>query len=193
MRPSRSPRALLTSRRRAGILAAAIAPALAACNGTAAPVSLPPRSPSATPALSSTPAPLSAQQQVIAAFTGYVEALGQAEKSRNAIEARELLRPYLASSRIAATVQTMSSFWASGEIFYGQDVLHIMSVSLKGATALVHDCDDTSGMGLENAATGRVVPGSAGIQHLNLVTRLDLVGGRWLVQVQVIEDVPCAA
>lgn len=193
MRLSRSRWALLASHRRAAIVAAAIAPALAACNGTAAPVSLPPRSPSATPAVSGTPAALSAQQHVIAAFTGYIGALGQAEKSRNATEAMELLRPYLAASRIAATVQTMSSFWASGEIFYGQDVLHIMSVSVKGTTAFVHDCDDTSGMGLENAATGQVVPRSAGIPHLNLVTRLDLVSGRWLVQVQVIEDVPCAA
>src|SRR5215469_16948823 len=103
MRLSRSRWALLTSRRRAGILAAAIAPALAACNGTAAPVSLPPRSPSATLAAPSTPPVTSSQQQVIAAFSGYVEALSQAEKSRNAAHAMDLLRPYLAASRIAAT------------------------------------------------------------------------------------------
>lgn len=193
MRLSRSRVDPLMSRGRAVIAAAALAPALAACNGTAAPVSLPPRSPSLPPAASRTAAIQSAQEQVIAAFTGYVEALSQAEKSRNATQARALLRPYLAASRIDATVQTMSSFWASGEIFYGRDLLHIMSVSVKGATAFVHDCDDTSGMGLENATTGQIVPGSSGIPHLNLVTRLDLLGGRWVVQVQVIEDVPCAA
>jgi len=193
MRLSRSRVALLTSRRRAVIVAVAIAPAIAACNGTAPPVSLPPKSPSTTLAVSSTPAAQSARQQVIAAFTGYTDALSQAEKSRNATEARELLRPYLAASRIDATVQTMSSFWSSGEVFYGQDVLHIMSIAVKGTTAFVHDCDDTSGMGLENSVTGQVVPGSTGIPHVNLITRLDLAGGRWLVQVQVIEDVPCAA
>src|SRR5215472_7241134 len=100
MRLSRSRWALLTSRRRAGILFSAISPALAACTGTAAPVSLPPRSLSATPAVSGTPAALSAQQQVIAARTDYTAAIGEAEKSRSATEARELLRPYLAADRI---------------------------------------------------------------------------------------------
>ena len=175
------------------LIAAAMASALAACNGTAVPVALPSRSPVAATPASPTAAFLSAQQQVIAAFTGYVGALSQAERSRNVAEARDLLQPYLAASRIDGTIQTMSSIWASGEVFYGQDVLHILNVSVKGTTAFLHDCDDTSGMGLDNAATGQVVPGSVGIPHLNLVTRVDLVGGRWLVQVQVIEDVPCAA
>ncbi len=193
MRLSRSRWVLSLGRRRAVIVAAVMAPALAACNGTGAPVSLPPRSPSATAAASATPVALSAQQQVIAAFTGYNEALGQAERSRNAAEARKLLRPYLVASQIDGTVRTMSSIWASGEVFYGEDVVHVLSVTVRGTTAFVHDCEDTSGAGLENAATGQVVPGSAGIPHLNLVTRLDLMGGRWLVQSQVIEDVPCAA
>lgn len=172
-----------------------MAPALAACNGAAPPVSLPTRSPSLTPAASGTPSASarSVQQQVIAAFTGYNEALNQAEKSGNASKARSLLGPFLAPSRIDGTIQTMSSIWASGEVFYGQDVLHILSVKVRGTTAFVHDCEDTSSAGLENAATGQVVPGSVGIRDLNLVTRLDLVGGRWLVQSQVIEDVPCAA
>src|SRR5262245_22647930 len=132
---SRLRRARLTNRRRAVIVAAAIAPALAACNAAAAPVSLPPKSPAVTPGASRTPAAASVQQQVIAAFTGYIEALSQAEKSRNATEARELLRSYLAASRIDATVQTMSSFWRSGDFFYGQDVLHIKSITVKGTTA----------------------------------------------------------
>jgi hypothetical protein len=46
-------------------------------------------------------------------------------------------------------------------------------------------------MGLLNAATGQAVPGSAGIRHDNVVTRLDLVGGHWLVQFQLVEAVPC--
>jgi hypothetical protein len=191
MTQSRS-RWLLPSRR-AVIAVAAIAPALAGCDGTAAPVSLPLRAHSEASATSSTSAAPSAQQQVIAAFTGYIDALSQAEESENATEARDLLKPYLVASRIDGTVQTMSSIWASGEVFYGQDVLHILSVTVEGTTAFLHDCDDTSGMGLDNTKTGQVVPGSTGIAHLNLVTRLDLVGGRWLVQVQVIEDVPCAA
>lgn len=188
-----SRRVEVTKRRRAFIVAAALAPALAACNGTAAPVSLPSKSPSAEPAASATPAALSAQQQVIAARTNYTVAIGEAEKSRNTTEARELLRPYLAADRIDGLVQTMSSIWARGEVFYGQDVLHILRVSITATTAFVYDCDDTSSMGLKYAATGQVVPGSAGSPDMNLITRLSFAGGHWLVQFQVVVDEPCAA
>jgi hypothetical protein len=193
MRLSRSRWALLTSRRRVAVLAAAIAPALAGCNGAAAPVSLPPRSPSATPAVSSAPAALSAQQQVIAARTNYTVAIGEAEKSRSATSARELLRPYLAADRIDGLVQTMTSIWTKGEVFYGRDVLHILRVTVTDSAAFVYDCDDTSSMGLKYAATGEVVPGSQGSPNMNLITRLDLTGGHWLVQFQVVVDQPCTA
>jgi hypothetical protein len=176
---------------RTALIAAAMAPALAACNGTATPVALPVRSPSAATPASPTAAVLSAQQQVMAARTNYTLAIGDAEKSRSAAAARELLRPYLAAGQIDALVQTMSGIWAKGEIFYGQDVLHILRVSVTDNTAFVYDCDDTSSMGLKYAATGQVVPGSGGTPDMNLITRLGLVGGHWLVQFQVVVDEPC--
>jgi hypothetical protein len=46
-------------------------------------------------------------------------------------------------------------------------------------------------MGLDDQATGQLVPGSAGSPELNIVTLLALVSGRWLVQFQLVEDVPC--
>jgi len=189
----RSRCALRQGRRRAVIVAAAIAPALAACNGTPAPVSLPSRSPSATPVTSSTPGVQSAQQQVVVARTGYTVAVGEAERSRNVTAARQLLRPYLAANRIDDLVQTMSTIWTNGEVFYGQDVLHIVRVTVTATTAFVYDCDDTSSMGLEYAATDQVVPGSTGSPDMNVITRLDRVGGRWLVQFQVVVDEPCTA
>jgi len=175
------------------IVAAAMTPALAGCAGSAAPVTLPPRSPSATPAVSGTSAVPSVQEQVIAARTSYTAAIDEAEKSRSAPQARELLRPYLAADRIDPLVQTMSGIWAKGEVFYGQDVLHIARVSVTDTTAFVYDCDDTSGMGLKYAATGQVVPGSEGSSDMNLITRLDLESGHWLVQFQEVVDEPCTA
>ena len=175
------------------LIAAAMASALAACNGTAVPVALPSRSPVAATPASPTAAFLSAQQQVIVARANYTLAVGDAEKSRSATEARELLRPYLAAGQIDALVQTMSSIWAKGESFYGQDVLHILRVTVTDNTAFVYDCDDTSSMGLKYAATGQVVPGSGGSPDMNLITRLGLVGGHWLVQFQVVVDEPCTA
>src|SRR5689334_10646150 len=100
MRLSRSRSAQFTSRRRALVVAAAVAPALAACNGTAAPVWLPSTAPSATPAASTAPAALSERQQVIAARTNYTVAVGEAERSGSAAEARKLLGPYLEGDRI---------------------------------------------------------------------------------------------
>jgi hypothetical protein len=180
---------------------AALTPVLVGCGAGAAPVSLPARPPAVTRpvagravagrAVAGGAAAASARQRVIAALVGYTAALSAAEKSRNAAAARWLLQPYLAASRIAAVVQTMSSIWADGEVFFGQDILHVLSVTITGQSAFVHDCDDTSAKGLDYEATGQVVPGSAGISELNIVTHLALTGGRWLVLFQLVEDVPC--
>jgi hypothetical protein len=102
-----------------------------------------------------------------------------------------LLHPYLAASRIGGLVRAISAIWARGDRFYGTDVLHISSVRIKGRRAFVHDCDDTSGMGLDNSATGQLVPGSAGVRRDNLITRLDLVRGHWMIAFQLVEDAPC--
>jgi hypothetical protein len=164
---------------------------LGGCGGAAASVPLPAKPSAATSAVVSTATARSPRQQVIAALVGYTAALSEADKSRDAAMARRLLQPYLAASRVAGVVQTMSSIWAKGEVFFGQDVLHLLSVTISGQSAFVHDCDDTSGMGLDYQATGLLVPGSAGSPQLNVVTHLALVGRRWLVQFQLVEDVPC--
>jgi hypothetical protein len=201
MRRTYTLRARPASRSWPGAAAIVLVAVLTACSGSPGPVRLPARPPAAHAAGGlaaahaagvSTPA-TSVAAQVIGAFTAYTIALDEADKSRNAAVARSLLRPYLAASRIDGLVQAMSSIWSQGQLFYGQDVLHISSLSVSSGRAFVHDCDDTSGMGLEYAATGQAVPGSAGIARENVVTRLDLVGGRWLVQFQLIEDTPCAA
>jgi hypothetical protein len=168
-----------------------LVPALAGCAGATPQVHLPAK-PGARSALIIAPAILTPRQQVDAALSGYVTALGQADKSGNTAAARQLLRPYLAPSRIPGLVQAMSAIWAKGESFYGEDVLHVSSVMIAAGRAFVHDCDDTSSMGLINVATGQIVPGSPGVPRDNVVTRLDLVGGHWLVQFQLVEDVPCA-
>jgi hypothetical protein len=161
-----------------------------ACSSPAAEIQLPAR-PTATPSIAASSSVLTPRQQVVAAMTGYTAALGAADRSRSKHAARELLRPYLAASRIGGLVRAISAIWARGERFYGVDVLHISSVRIKGRRAFVHDCDDTSGMGLSNSITGQTVPGSAGLANDNVLTRLDLVHGHWLVAFQLVVDVPC--
>jgi len=145
----------------------------------------------ATAAITS-PLAMMAQQEVLAAVAGYTRALGEAERSRSSAIARQLLRPYLAAGRIEGLVQAMNAIWMRGESFTGQDVRHVSSVTVAGRHAFVHDCDTTSGMSLVDTASGQIVPGSSGTARANLVTRLDLVSGHWLVQFQLLEDVPCA-
>jgi hypothetical protein len=175
-----------------GLLATCAVSLLAGCAGAAAQVDLPAK-PAAGPAARLTaPAPATSRQQVVAALTAYTAALSRAEQSRNASDARRLLRPYLATNRIGGLVKAVSGIWASGEIFYGTDELHVLTVRIDGPRAFVHDCDDTAGLGLENAATGQSVPGSAGVADANLVTRLDQVAGHWVVESQLPEDLPCA-
>ncbi len=176
-----------------GVVAAVavLTPMLVSCGAAAVAVPLPARSPRAATGAAASPAARTPRQQVIAALVGYTAAVSAAEKSRNAATARRLLQPYLAANRIDDTVQTMSGIWAKGEVFFGQDVLHVLSVTISGQSAFVHDCDDTSGMGLSYQATGQLVPGSAGVGELNIVTHLALLSGRWLVQFQLVEDVPC--
>jgi len=173
------------------LLAACLTSALTACAASAAPVQLPAKSAAARAVLGRSTA-LTPRQQVIAALGGYVTALSQAEQSRSRAAARRMLRPYLAADRIGGLVQTVSAIWARGDAFYGRDVLHVLSVRVEGRRAFVHDCDNTSGMGLEYAASGQTVPGSSGVAHDNVVTRLELARKRWQVESQLPEDVPCA-
>jgi hypothetical protein len=177
------------------VLAACLMPALAACSGAAVPAKLPAKAANAAAERQAAPVTartLPLRQQVIGALTAYTGALSQADKSGSNTEARRLLQPYLAPSRIDGVVHAVSVIWASGDRFYGQDVLHVLSVRIDGSRAFVHDCDNTSGMGLENATTGQTVPGSAGVARANIVSSLELVKGHWLVQFQLPEDVPCA-
>ena len=177
------------------VLAACLVPALAACSGAALPAKLPARAANAAaerPAAASKPGMVRPREQVIGALAAYTGALSEADKSGSKTEARRLLQPYLAASRINGLVRTVSAIWASGDRFYGQDVLHVLSVRIDGSHAFVHDCDNTSGMGLENATTGQTVPGSVGVARTNIVSSLELVQGHWLVQFQLPEDVPCA-
>jgi hypothetical protein len=165
---------------------------LAGCAAAVPHVPLPPKPPVASVSTPSRRLPASPRQQVIAAYTGYTAALNAANKSEDAAMARSLLRHYVVASRVAGLVQAERRIWALGESFYGAPVLHIMTVHIDGRHAFVHDCDNTSGMGLERAATGQVVAGTAGVVHDNVVTRLNLVNGCWLVAFQIVEDLPCA-
>jgi hypothetical protein len=164
---------------------------LAGCAGAAAQVQLPAR-PSATPtATAAAVGSQSPRQRVLATYAGYTTATTQAFGARSAPRVRQLLDPYLDPATVRNFISAFRQDWAKNEVTYGRPVRHILSVRIQGSAAWVHECDDTTESGLAYAATGQVVPGSLGIPDFNLVTRLNLAHGRWMIGVQTVEDVPC--
>jgi hypothetical protein len=185
LRPQRPPRLLRLA------AAASLFPLLAGCAGAVADVRLPAKAPAARTIAHGAPAPLTGSEQVVAAYTGYTAAMAAAFASRSAARVDELLRPYLDAATIRNAVGAFRRAWAAGEVSFGQVVQHIVGVRVQGRAAWVHDCDNTSNAGLQYARSGQVVPGSLGIADDNLVTRLDLVHGHWVVWVQTVEDQSC--
>ncbi len=174
------------------VVVGCVAPLLAGCAATAPLVSLPAKPAAPARAADATiQRPLSARQQVIAAYLSYTTAMTDAFNSRNPAEVRHLLAPYLDAATVRNAVRAFSQAWAKDEIIYGQVERHIIGVSVKGTAAWVHDCDNTSNSGLAYASTDQIVPGSLGITDDNLVTRLNLIRGHWVVYVQTVEDVSC--
>ncbi len=133
------------------------------------------------------------RQQVIAAYDSSWQAYAQGWGARSATRARAMLTPYFSSQLVATTVRGFQRDWAAHEIGYGGAVPHVLSVSVHGRTATLHDCLDLSQFGAQNDRTGQVVAGSFGQQRLNTYVTLGLSGGRWLVRTLQPVQVPCAA
>ena len=172
-------------------MAAVLTLAVAGCGGPAA-VALPHKaaaraSPAASLAAGVTP---SVQDQVVAAYTGYWQAVGQALDARNPASARAVLAPYAAPAAISSLIGGFETDWARGEIQYGSPVPHILSVRVAGDRAAVHDCADFSNAGVQSASTGQVI-GSLGSPRVNMISTLMLTGGRWLVSGQVPVVLSC--
>jgi hypothetical protein len=163
--------------------------AVAGCGGQAS-VALPHKAAAQAPPAAVAGAPQTPQDQVIAAYTGYWQALGQALDSQNAANARSILASYAAPAMIPSLISGFETDWARGEIQYGGPVPHILSVQIAGARANVHDCADFSNAGVQSASTGQVI-GGLGNSRVNMISTLVLAHGRWLVSNQVPVVLSC--
>jgi hypothetical protein len=170
---------------------AALTLAVAAC-GAQPDVALPAKGPASAPVPSAALAagPVSAAGQVVAAYTGYWQALGQALDAQNPARARAILAPYAAPTMIPSLIGGFRTEWARGEVQYGGPVPHILSVRVSGGRAAVHDCADFSNAGVQSASTGQVI-GGLGNPRVNMISTLVLTRGRWLVSNQVPVVSPC--
>jgi hypothetical protein len=162
---------------------AGLALGIVGCGGQA-PAALPHKSAGAAVPVALTGPRLSPQQQVIAAYNGYWQAIGQALDTQNAARAGVILASYTTAANIPSLIRGFETDWARGEVQYGAPVPHILSVRIAGNHAAVHDCADFSHAGVQSARTGQVV-GSAGSSRVNMISTLVRTHGRWLVSNQV--------
>ena len=164
--------------------------AVAGCGGQTS-VALPPKTAAPAAPAAVTRPPQTVRQQVIAAYTGYWQALGQALDTQNAGRARAILAQYVPRASIPSLISSFESDWARGEIQYGSPVPHILSVQITGGHAAVHDCADFSSAGVQDARTGQLV-GSLGDPHVNMISTLERTHGSWLISNQVPVVLTCA-
>ena len=149
---------------------AGLALAVAGCGGQG-PVSLPHKSSGAAVPVALTAPPQTPQQQVLAAYNGYWQALGQALDTQNAAKAGVILESHATAASISSLIRGFETDWARGEVQYGAPVPHVLSVRITGNHAAVHDCADFSHAGVQNARTGQMV-GSAGSSRVNMISTL---------------------
>jgi hypothetical protein len=162
---------------------AGLALAVAGCGGQG-PVSLPHKSSGAAVPVALTAPPQTAAQQVVAAYNGYWQALGQALDTQSAAKAGVILASHATAASVSSLIRGFETDWTRGEVQYGAPVPHILSVRITGNHAAVHDCADFSHAGVQNARTGQVV-GSLGSSRVNMISTLVRTHGRWLVSNQV--------
>jgi hypothetical protein len=152
--------------------------------GSQAPVALPHKSAGTAGPVALAAPPQSPQQQVVAAYNGYWQALGQALDTQNPAKAGVILASHATAASIPSLIRGFQTDWARGEVQYGAPVPHILSVRITGNHAAVHDCADFSHAGVQNARTGQVA-GSLGSSRVNMISTLVRTRGRWLVSNQV--------
>ena len=136
-------------------------------------------------------APLGPQQQVVAAYTGYWQALGQALDTQNAgPRAGVILASVRDRGQHLVADRRVRDRLGAGRDPVRRPVPHILSVRVTGDRAAVHDCADFSRAGVQSASTGQVV-GSLGSPRVNMISTLVLTRGRWLVSNQVPVVLSC--
>lgn len=181
-------------------LARALAPGLtlvllsAGCGAGSAPsVQLPakPAAAATIPSRGAAGARPSTRSLVLAAYQSYWQAYGQAARARNLATARKLLRTYAQPSFVNEITAPLPRLWAAHQAGYGYAIPHVLSVTPKGTSALLHDCLDLSHLGTQDVRTGRVLPGSYGLPTVNFYVTLTRTGARWVVSKMQQVEVPC--
>lgn len=142
------------------------------------------------------PASRTARGQVLAAYLGYWQAYGSALRTRNITAARKLLISYTDAAFLSDVTAPLPRVWGAHEIGYGFAVPHVISITLAGPSAMLHDCLDLSHLGTEDTRTGRILAGSFGLAAMNFYVTLTRSArsqsqARWVISKMQQVEVPC--
>lgn len=129
------------------------------CSGSSGGIAQPLASTTSAP-ISSSPtssaAPGSVSQQVLAQYRAFWSALTPASRAP-ASEREAMLSPYTGNPELDSLLRAMREADGKGTVFYGRDVPRpaISSVSSVHRVAVIRDCQDSSHAGNKDRRTGR--------------------------------------
>ena len=162
------------------------------CGHSAPPVALP--SPTPSPgSYSASASPATPRDAVIAAYTAFFPAVGQALQSPPE-RVRTILENNASGGYLDFEIRQLMDHQARHLEPWGRAVIHVTKVELHSDTAKVHDCQDASHAGLAEARTHRLISQSRGNAHRNLIADLTLGSdGRWRLTDLKQYSAPCHA
>ncbi|MFC0862363.1 hypothetical protein ACFHYQ_08640 [Sphaerimonospora cavernae] len=143
---------------------------------TATPVA----SPSGKPALDvPSPRTTSEEEAVIAAYTAYWPASNRAV-TLPLEEARQLLSQYETDDQVKGAIAGIKRYQAMHREGWGEVVVHVQKVTVKGDKATLRDCMDASGSGEADSRTQKLIPGTLSSPYLAVEAVLHRgADGRW--------------
>jgi hypothetical protein len=134
-----------------------------------------------TKAASPSSSATSTEDAIRHSYMQYWAELPLAERAGSEARSRQLLAPYVTDPLLGTVLDNIEKLHARKQASWGSVVVHIQDVQVKGDTAIVRDCQDSSNAGLldtrSNKKTSRGVPKDP--WRATLVRGAD---GRWRVK-----------
>ncbi|WP_327591315.1 hypothetical protein OHA25_60285 (plasmid) [Nonomuraea sp. NBC_00507] len=149
-------------------------------------LTVPSRSPEPPP--STTPGQ---QAAIIEAYEAYWK-IGMRSSQVPLAQARKMLRPYTTPEFLKHVLDGLQRQHEKGQVVTGAVKTNVIDVTVKGGTARVTDCQDTTGVIVTDAASGRAVSGSRGEPRAHV--QADLAQGtdrRWRIYQVIVLERPC--
>lgn len=151
----------------------------AGCNGDSKGVGVQPVPTSTSPVATATPTP-SVQDQILTQYRAFWARLTPVSRMP-AASRRAALSAFTVDPELRSLLAGMAATDAKGRVFYGADVTRATQASINpdGSRAVIDDCQDSSGAGDADKATGKKL--TYGSRRNHVVTTMSRDGSTWKV------------